>query len=54
LDPDPLSLLPFLLAFNGAFFLKIGILLLLLLCSALISGAEVALFALSPTDVNQI
>lgn len=54
MDPDPLSLLPFLLAFNGAFFLKIGILLLLLLCSALISGAEVALFALSPTDVNQI
>ncbi len=54
MDPDPLSLLPYLLAFNGAFFLKIGILLLLLLCSALISGAEVAFFALSPTDVNQI
>jgi gliding motility-associated protein GldE len=54
LDPDPLSLLPYLLAFNGAFFLKIGVLLLLLLCSALISGAEVAFFALSPTDVNQI
>ena len=54
MDPDPLSLLPFLLAFSGAFFLKIGILLVLLLCSALISGAEVALFALSPTDVHQI
>ena len=54
MDPDPLSLLPYLLAFNGVFFLKIGVLLLLLLCSALISGAEVAFFALSPTDVNQI
>lgn len=54
MDPDPLSLLPYLLAFNGAFFLKVGVLLLLLLCSALISGAEVAFFALSPTDVNQI
>lgn len=54
MDPDPLSLLPYVLAFNGAFFLRIVILLLLLLCSALISGAEVAFFALSPTDVNQI
>ena len=54
MDPDPLSLLPYLLAFNGAFFLKMGILLLLLLCSALISGAEVAFFGLSPTEVNQI
>jgi gliding motility-associated protein GldE len=42
------------MVFSGAFFLKIGILLVLLLCSALISGAEVALFALSPTDVHQI
>lgn len=54
MDPDPLSLMPYLLAFNGAFFLKVGIILLLLLCSALISGAEVAFFALSPTDLNQI
>lgn len=54
MDPDPLSLLPYLLAFNAAFFFKIGILLLLLFCSALISGAEVALFSLSPTDINQI
>ncbi len=54
MDPDPLSLLLYIPAFTGVFFLKIGILLLLLLCSALISGAEVALFALSPTDINQI
>ena len=55
MDPDPLSLLfPIFFAFSGAFALKLGILLVLLLCSALISGAEVAFFGLSPTDVNQL
>ncbi|GAB5474779.1 MAG: gliding motility-associated protein GldE [Maribacter sp.] len=39
---------------NVAFLLKVGMLFLLLLCSALISGAEVALFGLSPTDINEI
>jgi len=34
--------------------LKIVILILLLFCSALISGAEVALFGLSSTDVNEM
>jgi len=42
------------MAFESAFLLKIGVLLLLLLCSALISGAEVAFFGLSPTDINTI
>lgn len=54
MDPDPLSLLPYLLSFNIAIALKIGVLLVLLFCSALISGAEVALFGLSPTDINQL
>ncbi len=54
MDPDPLSLLPFLMAFNGIFLVKLFVLLLLLLCSALISGAEVAFFGLSPTDINQM
>nr|WP_236630983.1 gliding motility-associated protein GldE [Zobellia sp. OII3] len=40
--------------FGSAFALEITILLLLLICSALISGAEVAFFGLSPTDVNEI
>lgn len=42
------------MAFESAFVLKICVLLLLLLCSALISGAEVAFFGLSPTDINVI
>jgi len=54
LDPDPLSFLPYFISFDGAFVLKVGVLLLLLLCSALISGAEVAFFGLSPTDINEI
>ena len=54
MDPDPLSLLINLFAFSGAFALKVCILVLLLLCSALISGAEVAFFGLSPTNLNQL
>ncbi len=54
MDPDPLSFLLNSIIFDGAFALKIAVLVLLLCCSALISGAEVALFGLSPTDVNEI
>ncbi|OWW26480.1 magnesium/cobalt efflux protein [Zobellia sp. OII3] len=54
MDPDPLSLQPYFINFGSAFALEITILLLLLICSALISGAEVAFFGLSPTDVNEI
>jgi len=54
LDPDPLSFFLNFMAFESAFVLKICVLLLLLLCSALISGAEVAFFGLSPTDMNEI
>jgi len=54
LDPDPLSLLFYFTVFDSAFVLKIVILILLLFCSALISGAEVALFGLSSTDVNEM
>jgi len=54
LDPDPLSLLMNFMAIESAFAFNIGILLVLLFCSALISGAEVAFFGLSPTDINSI
>ncbi|MCP4975697.1 MAG: gliding motility-associated protein GldE [Maribacter sp.] len=54
MDPDPLSFFLNFLAFESAFILNICILLLLLLCSALISGAEVAFFGLSITDINTI
>ncbi|VAW14440.1 Hemolysins and related proteins containing CBS domains [hydrothermal vent metagenome] len=54
MDPDPLSLMLNSIAFDGAFALKVCILLLLLLCSALVSGAEVALFGLSSTEISEI
>ena len=54
MDPDPLSFFLNFLTFESAFILNICVLLLLLLCSALISGAEVALFGLSVTDINTI
>ncbi len=54
MDPDPLSLLINFIAFDSAFALKIVVLVLLLLCSGLISGAEVAFFGLSLTEVNEI
>ena len=54
MDPDPLSFFLNSMAFESTFVLKICVLLLLLLCSALISGAEVAFFGLSLTDINEI
>ena len=54
MDPDPLSLLFSYTAFDSLFAVKIAVLVLLLVCSALISGAEVAFFGLSSTDINQI
>ncbi|RZV65596.1 MAG: gliding motility-associated protein GldE [Flavobacteriaceae bacterium] len=52
MDPDPSSLLA-LIAFDVSFVIGIVLLLVLLLCSALISGAEVALFSLTPMDINE-
>lgn len=54
MDPDPLSLLLNFIALDSVLTLKVLILILLLFCSAMISGAEVAFFGLSPTDVNDI
>ncbi len=54
MDPEPLSFSLNAIAMEGAFVLNITILIILLFCSALISGAEVAFFGLSPTDVNTI
>ena len=53
MDPEPHSLLIF-TTITGIVVLKWVILFCLLLCSALISGAEVALFGLSQTDLNAI
>ncbi|MFD2586537.1 gliding motility-associated protein GldE [Croceitalea marina] len=54
MDPEPYCLLVLFLSFNGVFTAKVVVLALLLICSALISGAEVALFGLSQTDLNAI
>ncbi|MFD2790976.1 hypothetical protein KCTC52924_01632 [Arenibacter antarcticus] len=54
MDPDPHSLLLNFMAIDTAIAIKSIILILLLCCSALISGAEVAFFGLSPTDVKEI
>ncbi len=54
MDPDSHCLLVLFLSFNGVFVAKVVVLVLLLICSALISGAEVALFGLSQTDLNAI
>ena len=54
MDPDPLSILAGFAVLDGILVVKFVVLLLLLICSALISGAEVAFFGLSQTEVNQI
>ncbi|CAM4174039.1 gliding motility-associated protein GldE [Zobellia nedashkovskayae] len=54
MDPDPLSLVPYFMTLTGAFAFEITILVVLLMLSALISGAEVAFFGLSQTEVNEI
>ncbi|KAB8151409.1 gliding motility-associated protein GldE [Kordia sp. TARA_039_SRF] len=52
MDPEP-SLLIFAASFEGLDIFKMVFFGVLLLCSALISGAEVALFSLSQTDINE-
>lgn len=54
MDPDPLSYMLGFLVMDGAFALNVTVLVVLLGCSALISGAEVALFGLSVTEINSI
>ena len=54
MDPDPLSILAGFAVLDGILVVKFIVLLLLLICSALISGAEVAFFGLSQTELNEI
>ncbi len=54
MDPEPHCLVFFFAAVNGIFAIKIVVLLFLLGGSALISAAEVALFGLSQTDLNEM
>ncbi|MRI01931.1 gliding motility-associated protein GldE [Kriegella sp. EG-1] len=54
MDPDSVGSLLAFVTYDGEIALKIAVLVLLLVFSALISGAEVAFFGLSTTDVNEI
>nr|WP_299387021.1 gliding motility-associated protein GldE [Allomuricauda sp.] len=54
MDPEPHYLAFLFTTVNGMFTIKVIVLLFLLICSALISGAEVALFGLSQTDLNEM
>lgn len=52
MDPDPELLFIFLFSPNALQVFNIVAVLVLLLCSALISGSEVALFSLNPSDLT--
>jgi len=52
LDPEPFSLIINTLAFEASIVFGVVLLFVLLLCSALVSGAEVALFSLTQTDID--
>jgi len=53
LDPDPASLIVLIMAIDVSVVFGFALLFLLLLCSALISGAEVALFSLNIGDIQE-
>ncbi|MDP5082185.1 MAG: gliding motility-associated protein GldE [Winogradskyella sp.] len=53
MDPEPTVLISNLLAINTSFITSIVLLIVLLICSALISGAEVALFSLTKSNINE-
>ena len=52
MDPDPASFILIMKAIDVSVVLSFALLLVLLFCSALISGAEVALFSLNRSDVE--
>lgn len=52
MDPDPLSFKASMMAIDFSIVSGILLLFILLFCSALISGAEVALFSLTRTDID--
>ncbi|SCY35968.1 protein involved in gliding motility GldE [Nonlabens sp. Hel1_33_55] len=53
MDPDPLPLNQLLLVYQPEQLIYLGVFILLLIFSALISGAEVALFSLSNTELEE-
>ncbi|WP_034041958.1 gliding motility-associated protein GldE [Wocania ichthyoenteri] len=53
MDPDPASFIVLLIAIDFSVVSGFTLLFLLLICSGLISGAEVALFSLTRTDIEE-
>ena len=53
MDPEPTVLISNLLVTNTSFITSIVLLIILLICSALISGAEVALFSLTKSNIDE-
>lgn len=53
MDPEPTVLISHLLLIDTSFITSILILIVLLMCSALISGAEVALFSLTKSNLDE-
>ncbi|MDN3491817.1 gliding motility-associated protein GldE [Winogradskyella bathintestinalis] len=53
MDPEPTVLISQLLVVNTSFITSILVLIVLLMCSALISGAEVALFSLTKSNIDE-
>lgn len=53
MDPDPTSFIALLIAIDFSVVSGFALLFLLLICSGLISGAEVALFSLTRTDIDE-
>lgn len=54
MDPDPHSLLLNFMEMDAAFAINSVLFLILLGCSALVSGSEVAFFGLSPNEIREI
>ena len=52
MDPDPASFITLITAIDVSVVFSFALLFLLLVCSALISGAEVAMFSLSTNDID--
>ena len=52
MDPEPTVLISNLLVTNTSFITSVVLLFVLLACSALISGAEVALFSLTKSNID--
>ncbi|WP_298238663.1 gliding motility-associated protein GldE [uncultured Algibacter sp.] len=53
MDPDPSSIISLIMTVDFSIAGGFALLFLLLICSALISGAEVALFSLTRTDIDE-